>query len=342
MPEWSFHFAQPWWLLGLLMILPVSIWLRLSRLRGQSARLNQYADPHLLPHLTGSRELKSSERRQRFTRWIVIWTLLILAMAGPRWDATQIRLFSPGADLVVLLDISRSMEVNDVRPSRIARARQEMEDLVTQNRGVAIGLIAFASIAHVMSPITEDTDAILSRLPAISTDLVRLQGSRLGDALDKARILLLGQPEENSRDILIISDGDFADKDLSEQIKSLRQQDIRIHVLGIGTPGGGPVPGNMGQFMTNAKGQTVESPLDETGLQALAQAGGGLYLTADFKPDDTQQIIRTVSARADAKASEQETTQVWNERFYWLVIPAALLLLPLFRRSRKLPREMQR
>ncbi|PLY17177.1 MAG: VWA domain-containing protein [Sedimenticola sp.] len=338
MTEWSFHFAQPWWLLALLLILPVAMWLRRSHAHGRAARLKLYADPHLLPHLTGSRELKSRERWQHFSRWVALWVLLTLAMAGPRWDAMQIRLFSPGANLVVLLDISRSMEVTDVRPSRIARARQEVEDLLSQNRGIAIGLIAFASIAHVMSPITEDSDAILSRLPAISTSLVQLQGSRLADALEKAKLLLAGQPEENSRNILIISDGDFADQGLLEQARKLASEDIRIHVLGIGTPGGGPVPGVMGRFLTNAQGETVESPLDEAGLQALAQAGGGIYLSADFRDEDTQTIIRSITAQADAKAMEQETTQVWNERFYWLVIAAMLLLVPFFRRSRHLPK----
>ena len=86
--------------------------------------------------------------------------------------------------------------------------------------------------------------------------------------------------------------------------------------------------------MTNAKGEVVESPLDEASLKALAQAGGGIYLRANFKDQDSQTIIDTISAKADAKLVEQETTRVWNERFYWLVIPAMLLLITNFRRYR--------
>ena len=130
MPDLSFHFAYPWWLLGLLAVLPVGAWLRRSTVHGSMARLNRYADPHLLPHLTGSRELHATERWRRFSRWALLWSILIIAMAGPRWDYTQIQLFTPGSDLVILLDISRSMEVSDVRPSRLARARQEIEDLI--------------------------------------------------------------------------------------------------------------------------------------------------------------------------------------------------------------------
>jgi len=108
MPETGFHFASPWWLLGLLLIFPVGAWLRRSKVYGHIARINRYADSHLLPYLTGSRELHPSERWNKFKRWVRLWAALVLAMAGPRWAFTEIQLFTPGADLVILLDISRS------------------------------------------------------------------------------------------------------------------------------------------------------------------------------------------------------------------------------------------
>ena len=155
MTEFSFHFHTPWWLLALLLILPVGVWLRRTTALGKLSRLKLYADPHLLPHLTGSRELQPTERWRRFTLWSVLWAALVIAMAGPRWDFTRVQLFSPGADLIILLDISRSMEVTDVQPSRLTRARQEIEDLVNQNNGkIRLGLIAFASVAHVLAPVT--------------------------------------------------------------------------------------------------------------------------------------------------------------------------------------------
>ena len=82
-------------------------------------------------------------------------------MAGPRWDYEDVRLFHPGNNLLILLDISRSMQADDVAPSRLGRARQEIQDLIMQNRQVRLGLIAFASVPHVLSPITEDTVTIL-------------------------------------------------------------------------------------------------------------------------------------------------------------------------------------
>ncbi|MCP4283864.1 MAG: VWA domain-containing protein [Gammaproteobacteria bacterium] len=334
MPETGFHFASPWWLLGLLLIFPVGAWLRRSKVYGHIARINRYADSHLLPHLTGSRELHSSERWNKFKRWALLWTLLVLAMAGPRWDFTEIQLFTPGADLVILLDISRSMEVADVRPSRMTRARQEIEDLINQNRGVRLGLVAFASVAHVITPITEDGQTIRSMLPAISSDLVRLQGSRLRQALERAGTLLAGQPEESQHTILLISDGDFVEPELDKAVQSLSAKGIRLHVLGIGTLGGGPVPGHSGRFLMDSRQQPVESRLDESGLKRLAELGDGIYLTADFRNEDTTHILQLASSGSQAKAAGDERARVWNERFYWLLFPAMLAMLPAFRRYR--------
>ncbi|OOZ37047.1 vWA domain-containing protein [Solemya velesiana gill symbiont] len=333
MPEFAFHFAQPWWLLGLLLILPVAGWLRYSAVQGRYARIHDYADAHLLPHLTNSRELKPEERWRRFGLWVALWCMAVLAMAGPRWDYTRVQLFSPGSDLVILLDISRSMEVADVQPSRMTRACQEIEDLVDQNPAVRIGLIAFASVAHVASPITEDTATIKTLLPHISPDLVRLQGSRLSVALERARQLLAGQPEKSTRSILLITDGDFADPNLEEQIKSLADDEITLHVMGVGSPDGGPVPAHMGRFMLDNRGKTVESRLDEETLDRFAKAGGGTYITANFRDNDTRQILK--SATEDSKAGEKadETAKIWNERFYWLLVPVLLILLTRFRRE---------
>ena len=334
MPDTGFHFASPWWLLGLLLILPVGAWLRRSQVYGHIARINRYADAHLLPHLTGSRELDSGERWKKFRRWALLWTVLVFAMAGPRWDFTEIQLFTPGADLVILLDISRSMEVADVQPSRMARARQEIEDLINNNRGVRLGLVAFASVAHVITPITEDGQTIRSILPSISSDLVRLQGSRLRQALERAGTLLAGQPKESQHSILLISDGDFIEPDLDRAVQSLSADGVRLHVLGIGTPGGGPVPGHGGRFILDGSRRPVESKLDEAGLKHLAQLGKGTYLTADFRDDDKLRILQLAAEGGQAKAVNDERARVWNERFHWLLLPAMLAMLPAFRRYR--------
>jgi Ca-activated chloride channel family protein len=332
----AFHFSEPAWLWALLLCIPVAVWLLLSRrLAGSNDRIQHYADAHLLPHLLGRSTASSRTQWQRYARWAGLWTLMVLAMAGPRWDFTDVQLFRPGANLLILMDISRSMQVTDVRPTRLARARQEVEDLLNQNRTIRVGLIGFASVAHVVAPVTEDMQGIHRVLPALDTSLVRLQGSRLLFALDRAEELIAGQPAESVNSLLIISDGDFEEQGLEQRLQELAAAGIRVHILGIGTSEGDAVPGQgrNNPWIMNRTGQPVISALNEPLLQSLAKAGKGLYQHADYRERDTGRILAEVKAQALPGADQNERTRIWNERFYWLAGLALVLLLPLFRRA---------
>ena len=331
MSDTGFHFAQPAWFWGLLVLPPVAWWLWRTAARAAKGPVHRYADPHLLPYLSGSRSLKTSERWGRYFAWAGLWLLLLTAMAGPRWSYEDVRLFQPGDSLLILLDISRSMETADVAPSRIGRARQEIQDLIMQNRRLRLGLIAFASVPHVISPVTEDSRSILLALPALSTSLTRLQGSRLNEALDRAEILLDALPEDSARSLLLISDGDFDEPDLVERVRGLAERGVRLHVLGIGSEAGGDVPGPRGRPLIDPTGQPVRSRLDQEQLRALAEAGDGLYRLADYRDDDTQDILdASAISRSPAKAGD-ERTRIWNERFYLPLLLLVALLLPRFK-----------
>jgi Ca-activated chloride channel family protein len=330
-PEVGFHFAEPAWFWGLFALLPVALWLIRSAARAARGPVHRYADTHLLPHLTGTRDLETHERWGRFLRWSLLWALLLAAMAGPRWDATDVRLFHPGNNLLVLLDISRSMQVDDVSPSRLGRARQELQDLIVNNRTVRLGLISFASVPLVLSPITEDTYTLLNSLPALSTDLVSLQGSRLGMALDRAEALFAGIPENSARSVLLITDGDFDEPELVERVRKLAESGVRFHVLGIGTPQGGRVPAPKGGWVLDPTGAPVVTALNESLLKSLAETGGGLYRLADYRDGDTRAILKAAEVMRLPPEAGDERTRLWNERYWIPVLVVVGLLLPQFR-----------
>jgi Ca-activated chloride channel homolog len=338
-PEAGFHFEQPLWFLGLLALIPVAIWLWRSAARAARGPIHRYADAHLLPHLTGTRELKAQERWGRFLKWSLLWALLLLAMAGPRWDYTDVRLFHPGNNMLILLDVSRSMQVADVAPSRIARARQEIQDLIMLDREVRLGLIAFASVPHVISPVTEDTFTILNALPALSTDLTELQGSRVSAALDRAETLLKSLPAESARAILLISDGDFDEPELTDQVRKLAEQGIRLHVLGIGTEKGArvpaPPPAQAGSWITDRSGKPVISALNANLLEGLAKAGQGIFEIADYRDGDTKAILQAAAVSKVPAKPGDERTRIWNERYYLPLIAVMALLVPQFRGQRR-------
>lgn len=328
----SFHFAAPHWLWALLVLIPVAIWLYYTLRKSENTRIKDYADAHLLPHLVGARELMAQGKWRHFAYWALLWILLVIAMAGPRWNYTEIQMFSPRNSLVVVLDISRSMQVTDVRPSRFSRARQELEDLLNQSQGLRIGLIAFASVAHVIAPVTEDLKSIRRILPALSTDLVRLQGSRLSSALERAGQLLEGQPQDSSHSLLLISDGDFVEEGLINQIEVLSKKGMKLHVLGIGTKEGGWVPEPDKPMRSQGFWNPVLSRVNEEQLRSLAKAGSGIYQSADYLDDDTQEILDAVMQHGSVQTAGDNQTRIWEEQFFWLVGLVLILLMSQYRR----------
>ncbi len=332
MPE-GFHFVAPAWLL-LLALVPVVGLLqrRVRRLEPALGRERDYADATLLPHLAGTARTGASGALGRLLAWTLPWVLLVLALAGPRWRYEQVQIFEPGAALVVALDISRSMEAGDVPPARIARARQEIEDLLAVGRGLRIGLVAFASVATVVAPVTDDMETIRRALPALGPDLVQLQGSRPAQAIARARQLLAAQPPDVAKNLLLVSDGDFQDLALDAEVAALREQGIRLHVLAVGTPQGAPVIGPQGRPLFERAGVPVISRLNEPLLGAIAAQTGGEYRAADYRDDDVRAIARAAAAGGSARKPGDERMRVWHEPFWWLVAPAALWLLREFRR----------
>jgi Ca-activated chloride channel family protein len=332
MPEAGFHFAHSWLLLLLLAPLPVWLWLHMSSPREHNERYRAYADARLLPFLLDRHDLPQRQQWRRFLAWSALWCLLVIAISGPRWDFRDVQLFRPGSDLVILLDLSRSMDVTDISPSRLARARQEIQDLIEKNRHSRLGLIGFATLAHIIAPLTEDGNSLRVLLPALSSDLVELKGSRLTEALARAQQMLAGQPADSSRHLLLITDGDFGDGNLEEYVKRMTREGVHLHVLGMGSVEGGPVPDAGNSFLLQQDGSPVISTLDEESLKKLAKVGKGVYQRADYRDVDTDALLDSIGRVSHAEMVANQKTRIWNERYFLLVGLAMLLVLPLYRR----------
>lgn len=330
MNDLSFHFNHPWWLLGLLAIPVVLFWLKHTAPSVHEGRERLYADPDLLPLLTGHARLTQQNSGASARKlWSLAWMLLVIAMSEPRYDFHLATVFEPSADLVMVLDISNSMLIQDQQPSRLERAKQEIQDLLEQGQGLRFGLVAFASVAHVVSPLTEDAQGIVHQLPSLSPHLLRLQGSRLTDALRRAQTLLLTAGSDRSQHILLLSDGEFADADLKPVIDELNQANIQLHTLGFGTPGGGPVVVN-GTPAVGPDGTAIISRFDETELRQLAAQAQGIYQPAEYSDQDSRNLLALIRDSAVFREKGSERTKLWRDYSPWLLIPAAILLLALY------------
>lgn len=327
------HFAHPTWLWGGLIIPFVWIIFFLFYRAHRSLRqLEKFIDSHLLPYLlVNSSDNKKSSFWKTLLIWSTVWCCLTLALAGPRWSFREMETFSSDQSLVILLDLSESMNATDIKPSRLVRAKQKIEDLINLSKGVKIGLIAFAADSHMITPITDDKETIRHLLPSLETDLVYIQGSRLSSALNMASTMLEAEPG-NNKALLVISDGGFEDASAITTAKKLAEKGIVIHVMGIGTAEGAPLKDHKGNIIKK-NGAPIFSKIEKEKLGEVSKVGNGRYLEVHYSDHEEAIILKELEKRADAQMEAGKKNQFWDERFYLLILPILPIILWWFRRG---------
>lgn len=326
------HFAYPLWLWALFVIPITAVLLSLFNKKHHSShQLEKFIDKHLLPYLL----VKNSHTKKSFWRtlfiWSIVWTCLTLALAGPRWSFREVETFSRDQSLVILLDLSESMNVSDIKPSRLVRAKQKIEDILGIAKGVKIGLVAFAADPHMITPLTEDKGTILHLLSSLETDLMYVQGSRLSSALEMASNMLEVEFGTNKA-LLIISDGGFEDANAFITAKKLASKGIIIHVMGVGTIEGAPLV-NVDRKHHTKNTIPILSKLERERLHEISKIGNGSYLEANYSVHEVKAILNELEKRADAQVKIGKKNRLWDEHFYLLIIPILPIILFWFRRG---------
>lgn len=325
----AFHFAEPLWLLGLVTI-PI-LWVAFSlfyRHDPLSRRFESLIDAHLLPYLLIAKKAnQATPWKFRLISWSIIWGCLMLALAGPRWNYRDIEMVTKDQSLVILLDLSKSMDATDIKPSRLVRAKQKIEDLIQHSHGVKIGLIAFAADPHMIAPLTDDKETIRHLLPSLSTDLIYIQGSRLAPGLKMATTMLEAESNHH-QSIVILSDGGFEDTSAIGDVKKLGEKGIAVHVIGMGTVEGAPVQDMKGNIIKK-NGKAYLSKLERKTLQEISNSGQGFYIESNH---DESAILNKLQSNSEAINSGKKM-RLWDEGFFFFLLPALPLLLFLFRRG---------
>ncbi len=313
------HWRGPWWLL--LALQPLLI-LSLRRWRGRTtARL--YATPALLPWV----RVAGSGPRGAVRTYIhvVAWLLLALAAAGPRLPRLEPgQTLAAGADWMIAVDVSRSMTATDVAPSRLKRARIELQRLLARVRGDRVGLIVYAGEAHLVAPPTRDTDALSRYLALLQPDLLPSRGSRADRALDLARNVL-GDDSQSARAVLLVTDS-AGDPDLSiVAAQHLAQVGIPLYVFGIGSAAGTI---ELDTATTRADG-TIEVPLAAKALRSLARLSAGRYAQVTDDDSDLRRLYDSgIATRTSLRPDTADRAQIqWRELYPWLLLPASALLI---------------
>lgn len=324
----DFHFLRPEYLL---LFIPFLILFYLyARHKRLSSAWDQICSKELLPYVIIGKSGKSF-----ILNFLILsaGVLLITALAGPSWQQISQPVIKTQSGLVIALDLSPSMNGEDVKPSRLKRAIYKIEDLLTLRKEGQTALLVFSEDPYVVTPLTDDVATIKNLLGVLDPTIMPSQGNQAHKAVTKAAQLLSQAGITNGSVLLVTSE--LSKEEMEKSVDFAIREGISISVLGVGTEEGSPIPNQQGGFLKDSKGGLVLSKLSASNLSHLAQSTGGGYQT--FSADDTDiayldtKFVNRI--HTDAKESIDLQTIKWHDQGYWLVLLALPFVSLFFRRG---------
>lgn len=311
----SLHFIRADWFYA---FIPLILYLFFANNKTQSNR-NWFSviDKQLLPFVLTKGDTK--KRRYPLLLIFIAASLCITALAGPVYKKLPQPVYREQSSLVVLLDLSQSMNATDIKPSRLSRAKLELLDILKTRKTGQTALIVYAADAFVVTPLTDDNATIANLVPSLETDMMPAQGSNLSAALAKTASLF-NQSGIIKGNILVITDDIRQDDE--DAIKKIFSQGFYLSIFGIGTTDGAPVPLESG-FLKDSSGAIVIPKLHPEKLHRYALSASGLYtgLRADDSDTDKLTQIFQSSEITQDDITNDLNADVWQEEGHWLLLP---------------------
>lgn len=322
--------------LFLLWLIPALVFFYVYAFLKKQKSIKLFCGEELFPKLVPS----VRKGRQKLKAFLVISGIffLIIALSRPKWGFHWEDIKRVGVDIIVAVDVSKSMLAEDVEPNRLERAKREVYDLCRMLEGDRIGLIAFAGTSFVQCPLTLDYGAFRMFLDYLAPDLIPTPGTAIGDAIRKATESF-SRHERKSKALIIITDGEDHGSNPLEEAKAAKREGVKIFTIGIGKSSGTPIPGGDGSggFLKDRQGNVVLSKLDEKTLQKIALETGGSYVRSVTGDMDLDKIYRSeIKETMQQKELRSTRRKRWEERFQWFIFVAlVLLIMEFFVRERK-------
>ena len=322
--------------LYLLLLIPVFLlgYALLRYLRGK--RVKALGDPVLVEALMPSRS--RSKGWVRMGLFCLAFAFFVVGLARPRTGARLAERKTKGAEIIVALDVSNSMLAQDYSPNRLERAKLAISRLVDRLQGDRVGLIIFAGSSFVQLPITTDYISAKMFLNSITTESVPIQGTAIGDALSMAARSFSVQ-SENSRAIIVITDGENHEDDPVSVAKDVADMGIKIYTIGVGSAQGKPIP-YKGEYLKDKDGNMVVTRLDENTLREIARVGGGAYIHAGNEEFGLNPIIDDIRRLQQEEFSNVVFEEYDEQYMYFFAIALALLALEALVGQRRAKRQL--
>ncbi|MCX6245354.1 MAG: VWA domain-containing protein [Bacteroidetes bacterium] len=324
-----FRFANTYYLY-LLILIPALTVLLVLYLVWRKKALNRYGDFQLVRLLIP--EFSTGRLIVKFILLMIAYAFLVVALADPQTGSKLEKIDRKGIDVMIALDVSTSMLAEDIRPSRLERAKQAIAKLVDRLEGDRIGIVVFAGKAYNQLPITTDYGAAKLFLSAINTNVVPVPGTAIADAIEMATNSF-GQ-STHSKAIIVITDGEDHQGAVLEKAEAAAKNGITVYAVGMGLPEGGPIPIYNGNIQTGYKkdqaGAVIITHLDETLLQKIASVGKGMYVRANNSEESWQQVFDDLNKLQKSEIEGRQFSDYEDRYQYFLGFCLLFLIFELF------------
>lgn len=314
--------------LNLLYLIPVLVLIYWFSHRQKNVMLKNFANSKMHKLLLPLRS--SIKGGLKFGMALVAIVLLIVAIANPQVGSKIEEVKQVGIDVYILLDVSLSMEAEDIKPSRLVKAKHDISKLIQKLRGDRIGLIVFSGEAFIQFPLTTDYAAANLFLSAVDVSTVPQPGTAIIPAVQLA-MKSFKKDEETKKAIVIITDGENHEGNVVAVAEEAASNDISIFTIGLGSATGAPIPiknksGVQTGYKKDRHGNTVLTKLDETTLKEIAVAGQGNYYHGTNSEDELDKVYKDLSKFEQTEYGTTKITE-YEDRFYYFLIPVLLLLI---------------
>lgn len=261
---------------------------------------------------------------------IFSFTFIILALARPQFGTKLEEVKRKGIDLIVALDVSKSMLAEDIKPNRLSKAKQEISTLIDKLQGDRFGLIVFAGDAFVQCPLTTDYDASKMFLDIIMPNIVPTPGTAIGKAILKA-MECFEKKERKYKAMILLTDGEDFLTDPIKSAKEANKEGIKIYTVGIGSREGELIPikdeqGKLIEYKKDKSGNVIMTKLDEVTLQKIALLTGGKYYRVSYDEVEISKIYDEISKMEKRELGVKEFTH-YEDRFQYIIIFVLLFLI---------------
>lgn len=310
-----------------LLIIPVLVLLFFANALWKRRKQKQFARPQMLKELSPDRSWFKSVLK--FTLLLLVFVLLVIALVNPKMGTKTETVTREGVDIVFAIDVSKSMDAEDVAPNRLEKSKQLVTQIINALAGDRIGIIAYAASAFPQLPVTTDYSAGKMFLQSMNTDMISSQGTAIKEAIELATTYY-NEADQTSKVLVILSDGEDHLGDTEEAIKEATEKGIRIVTIGLGTAKGGPIPikrqGIVQSYKKDMNGETVITKLDESTLKEIAKAGNGEYIPGNVTREVTERM-QDLLQNMDKTEFEAMQYANYQSYFQWFLAGALLFLI---------------